>query len=312
MRSFVVLLVAVLLVATVASGLMAFLLPFAIGVTRVHATAAPLFTLFVLWHLFHNRRGLYSYLSKKHHPSLFAATGCLCVLATLLYYDGLPVRAWMNQSYESRRADVIFRPSKHVVTRRVKGRIDVKHLNETVSVLLTANLAGDANDPPERVVIWLEDDQGKLLETLYLSDELAFRDSIDADGASLTRRDLLPVWWHRWQARRAEAKDAGELLESVDALTGPTVKAPFDFAAMVRSPQPSFHLMLEIQQSGSASQVFSAMIELDRFKRYYLADLLGLGTPGGMLDYDITSLTLDDLLLGKVLITIDDNRNIAR
>ena len=311
MRSFVVLLIAALLVTTVASGLMAFLLPFDIDVTRMHTTAAPLFTLFVIWHLFHNRRSLFAYGLRKHFWSWLAATGCLGVLATLLYYDSLPVRSWMNQSYESRRADVIFRSGKDVITWRVNGRIEVKRPNETVSVLLTADLAGDANDAPNHVVIWLEDEQGKLLETLYLSEKLAFRDTIDVDGASASRRDLLPVWWHRWKARKAEAQDAGELLDGVDAVTRPTAKAPFDFAAMVESRQPSFHLMIEVHRTGSASQIFSAMVELDRFKRYYLADLSGLGTPGGMLSYDITSLTRNDLLIDKVLITIDDNRSTA-
>ncbi len=301
MRSFVVLLIAALLATTVASGLMAFLLPFDIGVTRVHATIAPLLTIFVVWHLVHNRRSLFAYLGKKHRWSILAVVGCLSLMATLLYFNTAPINVWMNQSYESRRAEVIFRPSEEVVTRHINGRIDVKHLNETVAVLLSADLAGGENAPPNHVVIWLEDDQGKLLETLYLSEELAFREKVD----DKSRYQLLPVWWHRWQKQKEQASEPND---DVDAITGPTATAPFDFATMIDSQHPSFNLMIEITRADSISQIYSAMVELDRFKRHYLADLSGLGSADGMLSYDMSSLNKNDLLVDKAFVTIDDKR----
>ena len=309
MRSFITLLIASLLVTTVATGLMAFLLPFDIRVTRMHAVAAPVFGLFVVWHAFHNRRSLYLYLSSKHHVQLLAAAVCTGVLAALLYFNTFPASAWMSLSYEQRRADAIFRPSQSVVTRRLNGLIDVKRLDELVGVQLAADLTGDATDPPDYTVIWMEDDQGRLLDTLYLSEELAFRDTIDVDGVPTSRRDVLPVWWHRWQTQKAAAED--ELPDGVDAIARPTVKVGFDFAALVESQQPRFNLMLEISRTGSVSQVYAAMVDLDRFKRYYLTDLLGLGTQRGTLSYDTTELTLNDLLVDKVLITIDDNRSVT-
>jgi hypothetical protein len=300
MRSFVVLFIVALLVTTVVSGLMAFLLPFDFGVTRVHAVAAPVFGIFAACHIFQNRKSLSRYLFGKHRKPLLAACSAMGVITALLYFNVGPVSAWMGQSYEQRRADVIFRPSEEVVTRRLNGRIEVKRHNERVMVWVDATLAGEQ----QHVSIWMEDDEGRLLDTIYLDEELMFRESITTDEVETKRSELLPVWWHRWQQhKRGIAAEEG-----LDATSGPTMKEGFDFSALVESQQPRFQLMVEVSKIGAPSQVFSAAIDLDLLQRHYLANLLGVGTARGLLSYDTSELELDDLLIDGGLISIEDKR----
>jgi hypothetical protein len=153
-RSFVVLFIAALLLTTVASGLMAFLLPFDFGVTRVHAVAAPVFAVFVVWHLYHNRKSLFRYLSGKHRKPLLAAAGAMGGIAALLYFNVFPVSTWMGRSYEQRRAELIFRPSESVVTRRLAGRIEVNRKDERVALWVDARLADETDT---HVSIWMEE-----------------------------------------------------------------------------------------------------------------------------------------------------------
>ena len=50
MRSFVVILIAALVMAAVITGLLAFVLPVDLLITRIHAATAPVFAFFVIWH----------------------------------------------------------------------------------------------------------------------------------------------------------------------------------------------------------------------------------------------------------------------
>jgi hypothetical protein len=63
--------------------------------------------------------------------------------------------------------------------------------------------------------------------------------------------------------------------------------------------------------AGATSRRTTRSNDLDRFQPHYLTDLLALGTQRDTLSYDLTELTLNDLLVDKVLITIDDNRSVS-
>ncbi len=301
MRSLVVLLIAALLVTTIVSGLLAFLLPFDLGVTRVHAVAAPLLALLLSCHVYHHRRAMLRSFSGQCRKQQLVAVLVMGVIAAVLYLDVFPASTWMDQSYEKRQAHLVFRPSRDVVTRRLNGCIEIKRLNKQVTLLVEAALASGSNEARDRVAVWMEDEEGHLLDTLYLSEQLRYSDTVVTDGATEYRRDLLPLWWHRWEAQKEVASAA----QGADALSGATTRGGFDFAALVEDGRPRFQVMMEIARPGDAPQVFSVLIDLDRIKRHYLMDLLGLSTPRGTLSYDTASLQHDDVYVDRVLITID-------
>lgn len=305
MRSFVVLLISTLVIVTVVTGLMAFFLPFDIVVTRIHAATAPAFALFVGWHVIQNRKSLARYLTKRFRVQQAVLVGCVAVFGTVVYLNLPPIDLWMARSYESRQADIIFRPPADVTTHRISGRIQIKRDSEQVPIWFDARLT-EPDDTDIWIAIWMENDLGEMLDTLYLSESLAFVEAVEVEGTEKTRADLLPLWATRWAAGRVERE---EFPSGVDAVTQATPKLVFDFDALIRSPRPRFSLLMEVRRGGSDPQVYTVMIDLDRLKRYYLLDLLGVSTERGTIRYDTADLELHDLFVDRALVRIDDQRS---
>ena len=300
MRSFVTLFIATLFLAVVASGLMAFFLPFDQAVTRVHAVCAPLFGLIVGWHLFNNRQIFWRHLGPKGRRSQLAVAACAGGAAALVLANVFPVSTWMSLSYENREREQIFRPPAAAVGRQIDGAIDVAYGVAATSFRLGVDLRDDI-DPV--VVVWAESEDGLMLDTLFLSESASYQEEVELAAGSRSRSDLLPVWWQRWQKRRAADRERAE----VDGLSGASDRGDGGFEATLRSPSSRFYLMLEIHAADGGSQVYSALVDAAGLRRHYVMDFLALGLPDGKLGYDTESLRPGDLLIDRALLSIDFN-----
>ena len=87
----------------------------------------------------------------------------------------------------------------------------------TVEVLRGA----EATDP--QVAIWIEDESGTLLSTLYVSSALATNNFFAIDGSTPRRPEALPIWSHRRGVKAADGlyapDDETQLADGVTAAT---------------------------------------------------------------------------------------------
>ena len=117
---------------------------------------------------------------------------------------------------------------------------------------------------PPQMAIWIEDVEGRYLQTLYVSRRVAeqsWRGS-PLEGvkrSEISRPSALPVWSHRagrkagWQATVTGAEDA---VASVDATTGATPKTAYTLEAGLLLPQTPFIVMLEVNSSTDFNEAF--------------------------------------------------------
>ncbi len=297
MRSFVTLFVATLFLAVVASGLMAFFLPFDQVVTRAHAVCAPLFSLIVGWHLFNNRQMFLRHLGSKSRRGQLAVAACAGGVATLVLANAFPVNRWLALSYENREREAIFRPPSGAVGRQLEGAIDVAYEAGEASLRLAVSLreGDDLN-----VAVWAEGEDGLLLDTLFVTEGVAMRENVKVGGARVPRAELLPVWWQRWENRKEADRERADL----DGVSGATGDGDGGFKAALTSPSPRFTLMVEVAAAEIAPQVYSVPVDLGKLKRHFVIDFLALGLPSGKLGYDTESLRPGDLLIERALLSI--------
>ncbi len=183
------------------------------------------------------------------------------------------------------------------------------------------------------MAIWLEDQEGNYLETLYVAKSIGtgiFDHGKINNGSwepgPVSRTAALPYWWHKW----------GELPDSEhpvpDAITGPTPQSNFVLSSNVdpSSPKP-FMVLLEINQSWdwnefwsndkypddkdykTSSQpalVYSVFVDPSKEDTAYIMEIAGhshYGGKNGLLYEDISSLTTAKNIAGVIRVSAGKN-----
>lgn len=107
----------------------------------------------------------------------------------------------------------------------------------------------EATDP--QVAIWIEDESGVLLNTLYVSSALATNNFFAIDGSTPRRPEALPIWSHRRGVKAADGlyapDDETQLADGVTAATPNTnfiLSSGFDASGDSR-----IRVMLEVNAS---------------------------------------------------------------
>ncbi len=213
--------------------------------------------------------------------------------------------------------------------------------NETVSgPLLTVYFTrGESHNHP-LMAIWLEDMDGKYIETLYVAESVGkgiFRHGSRNSGiwspGEVRRPAALPYWSHKRGIKAPDGLYLPTPEEPVpDAITGPTPAGDFTLKSKAVSPLPdTFKLMLEINQSWdwnefwtnnkypdddeykTSSQpalVYETVIDLADLKSEYELQPVGHSHYAGLdgiLYPDLSTLTTAMKIAGSISVTVHPN-----
>ena len=172
---------------------------------------------------------------------------------------------------------------------------------------------------PPQIAVWMEDDNGRYLGTLYASKKIATQGWVGSGGNR--RKEALPYWCHR----RGVVYEDGLYLPTksqplVDGMTGATSRTDFDVQLKEKTGLRHFYVMVEVNHSidfndrysedkkegepdysggpegsGQPALVYRAAVDLDSARTSFDAVLIGHssadGSDGKLYDdlYGITS-----------------------
>lgn len=254
-RRAVSLLTALSFLVVAVSGVIAFILPFSIGVIGLHALMGFVFIGLIGLHIVNNSRPLASYLRSR---TLWGALAACAALTVLFVWQPAPVKTVLGWSgnlgpamerFELRDDALIF---DYAPSPQYHMRLSIK-----------AGPAFDAAQPPQ-LAIWLENQGGYHIKTL-----LAPKHAAEA-----------PYWAFKhagWEKAKRDAEEAGE----IDAITSPTPNGSFDPADYILPPDEGdstpYSLLVEIHQPGGsqASLVHAVTIDNALPRTYQLLELRG-------------------------------------
>ena len=240
------------------TGIEMYLFAYQYKVASLHTFVGSIFLLIIALHLTNNFQSLKRYLlstkaknsksqsieasnnSQRKMPTMQAYTVIVAgVLLIPLYEFDLPPITTVYDFGKAQRGttDVFY---KQMSTNAENGRQPI-----TVEVLRGA----EATDP--QVAIWIEDESGTLLNTLYVSSALATNNFFAIDGSTPRRPEALPIWSHRRGVKAADGlyapDDDTQLADGVTAATPNTnfiLSSGFDVSGDSR-----IRVMLEVNAS---------------------------------------------------------------
>lgn len=153
-----------------------------------------------------------------------------------------------------------------------------------------------------QMAVWMEDSDGKYLQTLYVTERAAERSWRSAplegvDSEDIRRQEALPVWQHRVgigdrdgataRDERTKGRAAG-----LDAVTGATSKKDLTVNAAVTLPDEPFRVMLEVNSSTDFNDSFPR--DAEPGDSGYSGGPWGSGQPALVYGADIDPAELDE------------------
>lgn len=306
----------------VASGAMAFFLPFSLVTTRVHILFGMATTILVGLHLSSRlpyfRGQLFGRQKGKISPwTLLAVVATWALLLTASITGWTPTQKIVDQSYESRHRAQIVRsmPLSGFDELGTHRRMVARLPSESGAVALSLFVSFEPNiETVPAMAVWAESTNGSIIETLYLDPRLAYAEEPDWGGQHTKRSHILPIWRHRWTVVSGIDPNG-----QFDALTQPTPSHKFSLDNYLRLGQANeFVLCVEINTPGDPNETFTdphvgqpsvlytAYVDVDSPQPYALLELTGHGggaETSGAIQYDLDPITtarsIVDLLLVK-------------
>ncbi|HAS45922.1 MAG TPA: hypothetical protein DCS93_35900 [Microscillaceae bacterium] len=293
--SFVVLLV---------TGILEYFLAHTRLVSGIHTAFGLIFTLGVLFHLSNNFLPLKKYLNSLTTVSISLAVLSLIVLA---YFDLPPFGSLVDYGTRLRATQ-----SQEISP----SRYQVIEMNTSHHTKLSIDLMRSEHYWHPQMAIWIEDLQGKYIESIFVSKATAkglffggrskanFKtfDTKTTTGNNYRRVDALPVWSHKRGIQYADGLFVPTSNKPLpDGMTGATISENFRLNTSVKN-QEKFKLRLELNvafddneyyseydfpedatfhngtgQLGQPSIIFETIIDMNDGKNYYLMELIGHG-----------------------------------
>ena len=324
-----------------ASGLMRFFQPFSLAVTRVHVTFGFGMAVLIGLHLSFLGKYFRNLLRAPQSPSqrrfggqslVAAAAFVWAITLAASLWNLWPVTQLIGYSYEARHAKDIFRPHRRVAYLPVESGLRV-HRRSTADTDLRIELDWgpafgqdigefDFSGVQTQLAIWAENEEGDVLETIYVSAASAASDTMMWSGRKVGRKDVLPIWHARYEKLLGKA-----IPQEVDAVSSATPTRDFSMDGHLNTNGLPFALYVEVNAardenatfgqhadssgrpgSGQPSVVYEARIYPSDQRSYYLMELIGHGgtghLPAGEINYDLSGLTTAKRIIDKVLIKV--------
>jgi hypothetical protein len=214
----------------------------------------------------------------------------------------------------------------------IKSNINGKGISIQVDFL-----KGESHNHP-LMAIWLEDTEGKYIETLYIAESIGkgiFKHGDKSKGewqaGPIRRPAALPYWGHQRGIQAADGYFIPTPEDPMpDAVTGPTPAGNFILQSKSSNPTPgTFKLLLEINQSWdwnaywtntkypddvnykSSSQpslVYATTIDLNSSSKEYLMTPVGHGHysgSDGSLNTDLSTMTTSLQIAKSIRVQLD-------
>ena len=289
------------------SGVMSYALPFDIDTARVHIVFGLATLILIALHLIGKGKYFKSIFSSKSKLSIPKKNLALIFIAWLgLLFASLknaePAKIILSQSYESRRAHEIVRPNPLIQSLSDKSSHNTTRLKEkTQQKALAIHLNFDESlQSSPALAIWAESKAGTLIETLYISPELAYSEKVKWNDKETERQKLLPIWRHRYTLLTGIDPD-GEL----DLASGATSNHSFSLEKHLKTDGDEYALFVEIKEAGFDSVIYSTYVDHSEKKKYRLLEITGNSTPSenspkGSINYDTENIKNAPLELGLV------------
>ncbi len=331
----------------IASALLRFFQPFSLATTRVHIVFGSLILLLVGLHL-SSRLGYFSRMLKERKSSSAGQPSSLKLLVlpilTCGYLLAACVLSWwpapqlLSLGYEVKNRAAIFRPETGTAIRTLDDHTQLKRQTDEDASIFVEIEWGPAYDPVAefptpfagarpQIAIWAESSVGALIETFFVSEESAFSESFEWDGNERRRVDILPIWRHQFTLASGIEPDG-----DIDAYSGATPDHSFSIANYLHEDPNGFYFSVEVnapndpnefyhsEQSeselgytlpgvGQPSIFYSAYIDPEDDRKYYLMEFVGHGgsssQQSGEIYYDSKDLTTARNLIEKIIVRVE-------
>lgn len=295
------------------SGLLSFFRPFSLDVTRVHIVFGFLTLVLIGFHLLKKLNYFRKQIKVNTKVWLWSVLGWgTCLYVSL--YNAFPAKQVIAQSYEANHRKEIIRPAPVVAALKqnrelVVSRQPKEGKDTALSVHLTLN--PEIKGQPA-VAIWAETKAGSMIETLYISPELAYSDLPTWNNQSTPRHKILPVWRHRYTTLSGVDPEG-----KIDAASGATENHSFSLDTYLNVGDDEYVIFCEInmpqdtnkdwedQHLGQPSVLYSAYVEHREGRKYQLLELTGHGgaaDKSGQIHYDMSDITSAKQLIDLVLV----------
>ena len=333
--------------ALVASGLLRFFQAFSLATTRIHIVFGSLVLILVGLHLASRLDYFRKMLRGPKEPTssrpralpLILLPVLTCVYAlTACLLDLWPVPQLLGFSYEAKSRAIIFRPETGTAVRQLEDKsFQLKRqAPDEASVLVDvewgpqfdsgARFPTSFSDARPQIAIWAESSTGALIETFFVSAESAYSESFNWAGEERRRVDLLPIWRHQFTLASGVEPNG-----NIDSYSSATPEHSFSVENYLQADANGFYVCIEINvpgdpndffhsnQSpesdgytfpgiGQPSVQFSAYIEPDAAKSYYIMNYVGHGggshQPSGGVYFDSSQITTARDLIEKILVRV--------
>ncbi len=304
LRKIVSLSIAFSFVVLLVTGILSYFKDYSRSVATLHTVFGLLFSFGILFHLKNNIRSLKVY-SKERWLLLVIGIGTLFFFGA--FYQLTPIDTFMDFGAKQKA-----NAKKEVDSLQY----EFVQMNLSQDIQLTIDLLRSEHYWHPQMAIWVEDEGGNHLQTLYVSKATAkglffggrskdnfktFDESKEASG-DYRRVNALPVWSHRRGVKYADGLYVPPSNDPLpDAITGETLTDNFKLHTSTAAPS-RFRLKIEINvafddneyyseydfpddevfhngtgQLGQPSIIFESHVDMNDGKNYYLMDLIGHG-----------------------------------
>ncbi|MGL1886623.1 MAG: DUF4405 domain-containing protein [Reichenbachiella sp.] len=249
-RAIVSITIALIFIGMAVTGIMSYFTKYDETLSAVHTIFSLLFVGTALFHIFNNHKPLRNYCmhNKTRIFSLVLPLVIGCVLVGALFSIP-PFKNIIEFGKSMRQQDEISKKTEYVITTKSKeiGK-NIKIDFRAGSEYLTKKTLSDGRTLTliPQVAVWLQDETGRYLETLYISGKSA---TGNYSGGKNRRPGALPVWSH---ARNIKSSDGLMMPDSnnavSDAVSGATPLT--GYSVVSKYPQDrSLKLMIECNKS---------------------------------------------------------------
>jgi hypothetical protein len=321
------------------TGIWAFATPYDATLAGIHTVLGVVVLGAFGVHFANNLRALTGYLKVRRR--LVLAVGTPLVLAGLVALGLPPASTLIETGYALRKMGGVTEGSYQVVRTRVGAEDDAL----PVTLMVRAGPHYESDPQPlflgltytsiPQMAFWIEDAEGRFVETLYVTKKLSSAGFLAEDPFAdevIRRPEALPVWSHRRGVTYADGlaiplPDDDDL----DGVTAPTPLGHYDLESRAPADLRRFRVLMEVNRSydfndhwhpdrfpddpvysgsgssGQPSVVHAANIDLDAGRTRALLEPIGRGHHSGANGTLIPNLEGIDTalgLLGAVLVEV--------
>lgn len=342
-RSWTSIILATFTLGMVVTGLLLFALPYGATIAGVHNWFATAFLLLFIFHISNNGKTLLSYFKQKtgkRQTMLAVGISLSLVMGVLLYIP--PFSSLIEFGYQLKKTKGVEEGSYNTLfTRTTETGIPISidlRAGEYYESAPQPLFFGLSYRSTPQVAIWLENMKGNYLQTLYVTSKIAssdFRLASFSNTEKQRRPEALPYWSHK---RGIMATDGLMVplnqLGDLDGVTAATPSGHYDVSSIATTDNKQFRVLMEINRSydfndyysqnrfpddpvysgtgssGQPSIIYSATVNVDRHKRFYILETIGHGHHSGRdgkLYTDMTGIDTALQLIERVVVGIGEN-----